>query len=375
MASADPFITGHVDLDHEWRGGQRQVTLLTTGLAEAGHPTVVFTRPGSPLAQHLADSPVRVYPLRAWGEWDLLAAGRLARAVRRLGVQVLAAHASHAHGLAALTRLFGLRIPLVVHRRVDFHLAGHRLNRWKYAAPAGFVAISEAIRDMLVEDGIPAEKITVISSGVPPHRPVADAKRLLAGETGLNPDLPWVGDVASFVDHKGHRHLLDAWAKVVAAGEQAELVLIGDGPLRPELERQIARLGLGARTHLVGWRNDIPVWLSALDVFAMTSVTEGLCSTILDAMAARLPVVATAAGGIPEMVRHEQTGWLAPVGDAEHIAALLRRALHDREETTRLVERAYQTVWLERSADRMVEKTLAFYRTLAWRGVEKLLRK
>lgn len=375
MASADPLITGHIDLDHEWRGGQRQVSLLATGLAEAGHPTIVFTRPGTPLAQRLSGTPVRVYPLRAWGEWDVFAARRLARVASRLGVQVLAAHASHAHGLAALAGLFGLRAPLVVHRRVDFRLKQNPFNRGKYAAAAGFIAISEAIRDLLIADGVPAEKISVISSGVPPHQSVTDAKRLLARETGLNPAAPWIGDVASFVDHKGHRHLLDAWAKVVAAGEQGELVLIGDGPLRADLEKRISALGIGARTHLVGWRNDIPAWLAALDVFAMTSVTEGLCSTILDAMAARLPVVATAAGGIPELVRHEETGLLAPVGNAERIAELLRRALHDRPGMSALAENAYEKIWRERSADRMVEKTLAVYRGLVAGSAGNLLNK
>jgi len=123
-------------------------------------------------------------------------------------------------------------------------------------------------------------------------------------------------------------------------------------------------LNISDSVHFVGWRDDVPAWLSALDVFAMTSVTEGLCSAILDAMAARVPVVATAAGGIPELVIDDQTGRLAAVADPADIAAKLRLALTDRDRAAALAAAAYETVWRDRSADRMVERTAAIYRGL-----------
>jgi glycosyltransferase involved in cell wall biosynthesis len=322
----------------------------------------VFTRPGTPLARALRGTAVRVHELRCGGEWDVWAARRLAQAVDEAGVQLLAAHASHAHGLAVLARWFGLHPPLVVHRRVDFPIHGGPLNRRKYAAPTAFIAISDAVKNCLTAAGVDERKIAVVSSGVPPHRPVANARAVLAARFGLPPDAPWVGDIAGLVDHKGHTHLLDAWARVVGDGVRAALVLVGDGPRRASLEAQIARLGIGGSVRLVGWQDDVAAWLSAFDVFVMTSVTEGLCTAVLDAMAARVPVVATSAGGIPELVVHGQTGWLAPVGDAAAIAAHLREVLRDKELARARAEHAFTDVWQRRSADAMVAQTLAVYR-------------
>ncbi len=367
VRNTELLVTGHVDLDHEWRGGQWQAYLLATGLAARGHPTHVFTQPDTPLARRLRGSAVQVHELKYRGEWDVFAARRLAAMVRDAGVQLVATHASHSHGLCAVARHLGLEAPLVVHRRVDFAVAKNFLSRRKYATPEGFVAVSEAVKQYLIDGGVKPERIWVVLDGVPDHVPVPDAKTKLARETGLDADAPWVGDVASFVDHKGHVHLLNAWAKVMEQGVRAELVLVGDGELRPRLEAQIARLNL-AHAHLVGWQDDVSAWLSSFDIFAMTSVTDGLCSAILDAMAARIPVVATAAGGIPEIVSHDKTGLLAPVGDANAIAAYIIEALRDRQKMSALADRAYEEVWRTHSADVMVEKTLAVYREIVSRS-------
>lgn len=361
---ASTLVTGHVDLAREFRGGQRQVYLLTTGLAAAGHPTHVYTRPGTPLAKRLADTPVIVHPLPCLGEWDFGAARRLAQSAVKHRIQLLAAHASHAHGLAVQARRWGYGGRVVVHRRVDAAPGGGFLNRRKYDAPDAFVAISHAVRDVLVNAGIAAEKIRIVSSGVLAHQPVADAKKTLAAETGLDPALPWVGDVAGLVGHKGHAHLLEAWARLVADGLEARLVLVGDGPLLAELRKLTERLGIADSVLFTGWREDVPAWLSALDLFAMTSVTEGLCTAILDAMAARVPVVATAAGGIPELVCDGETGYLAPVGDVGAIARHLEAALTDRATAQALAARAFDEVWRLRSADAMVAGTLAAYREI-----------
>jgi len=123
------------------------------------------------------------------------------------------------------------------------------------------------------------------------------------------------------------------------------LVLIGDGPLRGDLQARAARLGIAERVFFAGWRDDVPAWLSALDVLAMTSITEGLCTTILDAMAAGVPVVATAAGGIPELVADGQTGYLAPVGDVAAIARHLEHALADPEQARARATRAAPPAW------------------------------
>jgi L-malate glycosyltransferase len=363
-ASTPRLVTGHIDLAREWRGGQRQVFLLTTGLAARGHETHVFTRRGTPLAEQLRGTGVVLHEYRVAGEWDPVAAGRVAAVAKKSGLQLLAAHASHPHGMALATRQFGFTGKIVVHRRVDLPVGRGFLGRRKYAGPDSFIAIGNAVAEVLTQGGVPRGKIRVVSSGVPPHEPVANARARLAAETGLDPHVPWVGDVAGLVEHKGHAHLLSAWRMLMDRGVQAQLVLIGDGPEREMLETETADWKLTESVHFTGWREDVPTWLSALDVFAMTSVTEGLCTAILDAMAARVPVVATAAGGIPELVIDGETGRLARVGDAADIAARLQETLADRERAEQLAERAFTEVWQPRSAEAMVEKTAAVYREI-----------
>jgi len=354
-------ITCHVDLAREWRGGQRQVYLLTTGLVARGWRTIVVTRPETPLAQRLAGTGVEVQPVRMMGEFDLFAARRLATIVQESRAALLAAHASHAHGLAVHARkLMGETIKLVVHRRVDAPIAANR----KYRAPDAFIAISNAVRDVLLAGGVAQEKIHVVSSGAPPHEHDAQAKARLTNECKIPADALWVGCVADLVEHKGHRHLLAAWPRVLEQFPQAHLMLVGDGPLRQPLQTAVKKSGITDSVHFIGRRDDISAWFSAFDVFALTSETEGLGSSIIDAMLARVPVVAADAGGIGELVREGETGRLLPVGDEAAIATALNETLTGGAGVEQRVEAALRMAQSERSAEAMVEKTMAVYRSL-----------
>jgi len=354
-------VTCHLDLAHEWRGGQRQVYWLTAGLVARGLRTLVITGRDTPLAQRLAGTGVEVHQIGWWGEWDLLAAHRIAAIARAAGAQILAAHASHPLTLALLAKKFGAPVKVVGHRRVDVPLKPHR---WKYTAPDAMIAISEVIGDLLRAAGVAEEKLHIVSSGVPAHVSDPGAKARLAAEFDLPVDAPWVGNVADLVEHKGQTHLLAAWPQVVAHHPLARLVVIGEGPLRASLQRQVESLGIADSVRLIGRRDDIAAWLSTFTVFAMTSVSEGLCTSILDAMAARVPVVATAAGGIPELVRDGDTGRLAPVGDNEAIARHLLAVLNEPSAQRETVERAFVMVRDQRSVTAMIEGTLAVYRDL-----------
>ncbi len=361
----ETLVTCHVDLAAQWRGGQRQVYLLTTGLAARGWRTVVVTGPGTPLAQKLVGTGVEVRTLRALGELDLLAARRLANILRETRARIVAAHASHEHGLAMLAKRAVGEVKLVVHRRVDVPIRRRLLGKGKYQAPDKYIAISEKVRAVLIDGGVPADRIALVSSGVPAHVPDPLAKVRLAAELRLAADAPWVGSVADLVEHKGHRHLLDAWVIVRQQVPQARLVLIGDGELRAALAEQARALGIADRVHFVGRRNDVPAWLNALQVFTLTSTSEGLGSSIIDAMMAGVPVVATAAGGIPELVRDGETGLLAPARDVAAIAARLIAALQGGETIEKMKSNALAMVRAERSADAMVEGTMKVYRDVA----------
>jgi glycosyltransferase involved in cell wall biosynthesis len=189
---------------------------------------------------------------------------------------------------------------------------------------------------------------------------------------GIPEGVPLLGNVAALVGHKDHATLIAAMPIVLDAFPDAHLVIAGDGPLRADLERRIAELRVGHAVRLLGFRNDIPRLLKALDVFVMSSKEEGLGTSILDAMAAGVPVVATAAGGIPEMVRHGQTGLLATIGCAVALGEAIIQMLDDHQMRECQCSSASVMVTAEFSTNAMVTGNLEVYEAQLGAGVERV---
>ncbi len=336
-AAREPLRVVHVTTERGWRGGEQQALNLASALRNDGFEQLVVVRRGTEAAMRFRRGGFAVAAIAARGEWDLLSAQALASIVRRVRPQVVHAHASHAHGLLAIAGLLlGERRPaLVVTRRVDFSIYRHggaAFSRWKYGrAVDRVITVSERIREVLLADGLSPERVCVAHSGIDLSR-IDDAPRTeaaLRAELGIPAGVPTIGSIGALVPHKDHATLIDAFALLAARRPTARLVIVGDGPLRPALNERIAAASLGARIHLVGWRSDAPSWLRAFDVFAFPSREEGLGTSVLDAMAARRAIVASRAGGIPEMIDDGIEGRLVPPGDPPALAAALGSVLDD----------------------------------------------
>jgi glycosyltransferase involved in cell wall biosynthesis len=167
---------------------------------------------------------------------------------------------------------------------------------------------------------------------------VARARALL----DLGPDDLVIGSVGNFTPKKDHRTLLHATAEVVQRLPSARLVLVGDGPLRESLEQSVRDLGLSSRVRFAGPRDDVPSLLAAFDVFCLSSRYEGLSIALLEAMAARVPAVATAVGGIPEVVQANRSGLLVQPGDPHALAAALVAVLTDPALASELMEAGWR---------------------------------
>jgi glycosyltransferase involved in cell wall biosynthesis len=226
-----------------------------------------------------------------------------------------------------------------------------------------FIAVSNVIARMLVEDGIPQDRIAVVHDGVPigtiDKTPVADVHK----ELWLPHGSPVIGNVAALVPHKGQKDLIAAAAKVVRAVPDARFVILGEGELRPVLEQQVKSLGLERHVFLPGFRPDALSLQKSFDIFVMSSITEGLGSAMLDALACGVPVVGTRAGGIPEAIDHGRTGLLVKPHSPDELAAAIVRLLQDPELRARLGTAGRAHVESEFSVDRMVEGTLAVYQS------------
>jgi glycosyltransferase involved in cell wall biosynthesis len=256
----------------------------------------------------------------------------------------------------------------VVSRRVDFsiHRHGFGLSIIKYRHFADtFIAVSNAVREALVRDGVPRKKIHVVHSGVvippPGQAPERDALERLLGTNGST---RIVGSVGSLVGHKGHRHLVDAAAEIVRRTPDVRFIILGEGRLRRDLESRIRKSGLSGKFLLPGYEPSASRLIRGFDVFVMPSVMEGLGTSLLDAMAAGVPVVAARAGGIPEVVEDFETGLLTQPGDGHSLAAAVERILRDSDLAGRLVRRAREKVASEFAVERMVDETAAVYETL-----------
>ena len=277
----------HVDTARTWRGGQRQVLLTVLGLRERGHRTVLVAHPEGELAGRASEGHdlIRLAP-RA--EVDLHAGWKLSRIIKDLRPDIVHAHDPHAVALASLALSFmtsGKCPGLIASRRVAFHLKGHAFSRWKYHQVDCFVAASNAIREMLIGDGIDTDRVVTVYEGIDLHRVQVEPAANIHAEFWLPTHAPIVGAVAALTQEKGHKYLIDAAALVVREVPDARFVILGEGDLRPALERQIKELHLEKHVLLPGFRADILSFIRSFDVFVMSSLFEGLGTSLLDAMA------------------------------------------------------------------------------------------
>jgi glycosyltransferase involved in cell wall biosynthesis len=360
----------HIDTARTWRGGQQQVLLTVLGMRARGHRAVLVAHPEGELYRRASEGPDLV-PLASVNEVDLAAAWKLSRIIRQWQPTVVHAHDPHAVSMTALALSFSAPVPrpkVIASRRVDFHLQGNAFSQWKYRQVDGFIAASGAIRDILIHDGIPAGRIAVVHDGIDvgkiAHRPAAD----LHTEYWLPHGVPVIVNVGALVGHKGQRYLVDAMPIVLRDVPDAHLVILGEGELRAALERQVKHLALEKRVLLPGFREDVLSLMKSADLFVMSSITEGLGSAVLDAMAMALPVVGTRAGGIPEAVVHGETGELVEPAEPAALAAAMVKLLKDPALRRAYGEAGRQRVARQFDVEHLVSGTLAAYRQLTHRS-------
>jgi L-malate glycosyltransferase len=357
----------HIDTARTWRGGQSQVLITLMGLRALGHRTLLVAHSEGELRQRAKEG-LDLVALAPKTEMDLTAAWRLSRIIKQLKPDIVHAHDPHGVAMAGLALSMSTQLvkpPLVAARRVDFHLRGSSLSRWKYRQVDCFLCASEAIRQMLIGDGVPAARAVTVHEGIDLDRVDSAPPANLHQDLWLPHQAPIVGNVAALVAHKGQRHLIEAARLVRPQVPDARFVIAGEGELRPALERQIKDHHLEKHVLLAGFRPDVLSVHKAFDIFVMSSVTEGLGTSLLDAMAAGKPVVATRAGGIPEVVIDGETGFLVPPRDHDAMAGAIVKLLKDDALRHRMGKAGRARVQTAFSAERMVQETLRVYERVA----------
>lgn len=277
-----------------------------------------------------------------------MVAFRVTHTCKREKIDLIHVHDSHAHNFAVLSAvLTNNPLPVIVSRRVDFPIQGTPMSSFKYNHPQvrRIICVSDAIRQVMepfIED---KGKLVVVHSGVDMDKFRDKSKsRKLRKEFNIGNDVLLIGNVAALAPHKDYPTFIQVAKRIIGAGIRCHFVAIGDGPSRKEIEQEIRREGMQDNITLTGFRNDIEDILPELDLFLITSETEGLGTSILDALVAGVPVVATRAGGIVEIIEDGVNGLLAPVKDARALAGQVNRMITDREFMTACVNRGKQMV-------------------------------
>jgi glycosyltransferase involved in cell wall biosynthesis len=356
----------HIDTERGWRGGERQALWLAAELERRGHYCIIAARPGEPLATRAGEAGLTVHDCRPAFEADPRAVLALRSRILESQIEVVHAHTAHAIGLGALATV-GTNVPLVVSRRVDFHLRRNFGTRWKYGRAAAIIAISRAVAEILVSDGIDRQRITIVPDGTDVHRQIASATRAALGSLGVSAGAPLVVQVAQLVAHKDPVNFVRAIAAARRRVPGLSALLAGDGPLRAEVGAAVRELGLENSLHLAGYREDADALLAAADVVVLSSREEGMGSVLLDALFLGKPIVATRAGGIPEVIDDGVTGLLAPVEDPETLGAHVAAVLADPALAERLGKAARSRA-NDFSVERMTDLTQAVYERVATRG-------
>lgn len=374
MSPERPLRTIHLNTERTWRGGEQLTLSLAQGLAERGHAADIVAQPGSPMAERARAAGLAVHEVKMRSEVDVLAVLALRRAFRTGGgYDVLHFHTPHSVTLGGAAAI-GARTPdggrpvRLVNKRTDFSIFRNSflgLNKIKYLGLVdAIIADSKKIEDVLIADGLPRDRIRMVYEGVDLRRLAgASGARIRAG-LDLPEGAEVVGNVAHFAPHKAHEDLVRAVPAVLAARPNAVFVLVGQGELLEPMKALARELGVERAIRFTGFRSDVPDLLALFELFVISSREEGLCTSIIDAMAVGTPVVATRAGGIPELVLDGETGLLADVAAPASLAAAIVRALSDRPAAKARAEAAGRRARELFSADAMTEGTLAVYREL-----------
>ncbi len=325
----------HLEAGRHLYGGAAQVRTLIDGLGAARVDNVLVCPPGSALA---AQPPAgRVAPVAMHGELDIGMLPRLVRMIRAEQPDLVHVHSRRGADLYGGVAAAIAGVPAVLTRRVD--AAEPRwLARLKYRPYATVVALSRAIEAQLAAAGVDDMRLRRIPSAVDTglYRPDPAARERLLAAFGLRSDALVVAVVAQLIERKRHRRLLAVLPDLVRSEPRLRVLCFGRGPLEQGLAREIDERGLAQVVTLAGFRSDLPQLMSGLDLVVHPAEREGLGLALLEAAAAGVPVVACAAGGVPDVVEHGVTGALVPVGDAAALRAAIEQLLAAPDERRRL---------------------------------------
>ncbi len=338
---------------------------------ETGIVTFVRGEQSNPFIETARAQGIAVETIRERGVCDPAAMQALPEAVRKLAPDVVQTHAVKSHFLARSTGLERIAPWVAFHHGYTSTSMRTRLynqlDRWSLTAARRVVTVSGPFRDALIRKGVPRERIEIVHNAIAHDweaaRRTPEEALKLRSELGIPEQKPVILIVGRLSEEKDHLTLIEA---VAALRERVEmhLMVVGEGPERPRIERRVAELGLRQQVTLTGHKNSSAPYYGIANVAVLSSRTEGSPNALLEAMAAGVPVVATAVGGIPEIVTDRESALLVQPGDPKAMTAAIGRLLAESDLRERLSQRARERVVTFHSPEQRVGRICKIYRTL-----------
>ncbi len=356
------FDVIHISSIKTWRGGEQQVANLLLGQKKSGLNVFVVVAKNAELKIFCESNAIDYTEIKFRNGFNLLAAFKIKFLSKRFNARIVHMHCSPSHTLSIFSKLLGNPAKLILSRRVIFPVRDNILSykKFNYKGISKIICVSESTKEVLKKTVEAVEKLDVIYDGIDlkrfQHTEALDFKK----ELGLE-GVKIVANISAIAYEKDYFTFIDTAEIVLNKEPNVHFLVIGSGRESEPIQNYIDNKGLSTSITMLGFRKDVPALLSILDVFLMTSTMEGLGSTLLDAFASKVPVVATRVGGIPEIVIHQETGLLSNAKDAEGLAANVIRFLRDESYSQKIAQNAFELVKSKFSAENMVKLTNKVY--------------
>jgi len=355
----------HLSSEATWRGGEQQIAYLLKELIALGIEVKVVCREKSPFEVFCKDEKIAYKATSFRHQYHIQTALAIKKESSDFGADLIHMHSSKSHGAAVLAAILGNKTSLILSRRVDFPVKKNFTSQFKYnhSTIKKIICVSNAIEEITARGIQHPEKLVTVHSGIDLQKfdaVILDKSQLYA-TYNIPKDRKLIGNTSALAPHKDYFTFIDTAVFLLQQRKDLHFLIIGKGALRNELENYAHEKGITSHVTFTGFINNIPEVLPCLDVFLMTSETEGLGTSVLDAFAAKVPVVATAGGGIPEMVIHENTGMLAAVKAPKQLAIYVQEILNSEILQHSIVENALEKV-KGFSKEQTALKTLNIYK-------------
>lgn len=351
----------HIDTENYWRGGQQQVFYLHEGLIKRGINSVLVCGKDSELKKRCIEKNLPYYDINILGELDFLSAFKISRFCKLKNIDIIQAHSAHSQTIAIFVKILISKLKLIAVRRVDFHIKKNLLSKLKYGTKKidRIVSISEFIKKVLLEDGVNENKLITIRSGTNINKfDEIKVDEIFQNSLKQNRNTFLIGTVAAFAGHKDFPNLLKAYKLIKGNLQNTKLCIVGDGPLKYDIENFAKELNIYDDIIFAGFQSDIGKYLKSFDIFVLASKKEGLGTSIIDAMSVGLPIVATNTGGIPELIKSYNNGILVEPKNPDQLSKAVIEVITNNELRLQLSENAKRdsaNFSIEKNIDKYVE--------------------